>query len=230
MAPSHAPNLHITIRAPTPQTLPALKRLNALLLPINYPESFYSEILSSPTTARLTRLAFWFHSPLPTPRINGDAKVLDGELDGEVERERGWSPREEEQGICVGGVRCRLEPPYEAGTSPGPSESPQLLPRGGSIYIMTLCTLSPYRHLGVGTQLITSILSAAVELGCSEVYAHVWEANTDALDWYRKRGFDVDSGEVVQGYYRKLRPAGARVVRRRVGIDDALVAAGRGFG
>lgn len=223
MAPSHAPNPHITIRAPTPQTLPALKRLNALLLPINYPESFYNEILASPTTTRLTRLAFWFHSVTP-PRTNRDARTLldNRESDGEEERS-------EEQGNCVGGVRCRLEPPPPPPSTLPPHTSQELPPsrQGGSIYIMTLCTLSPYRHLGVGTQLITSVLSAAVELGCSEVYAHVWEANTDALDWYRKRGFDVDSGEVVQGYYRKLRPAGARVVRRRVGIVDALVTAGR---
>lgn len=226
MAPSHAPNAHVTIRAPTPQTLPSLKRLNALLLPINYPESFYSEILSSPTTTRLTRLAFWLHSP---PQTNGNAKVLDGRGEGEDggshQVEEG--SRGEEQGICVGGVRCRLELPPSIDPPPDPSEPPQP-PRGGSIYIMTLCTLSPYRHLGVGTQLITSILSAAVELGCTEVYAHVWEANTDALDWYRRRGFDVDGGEVVQGYYRKLKPAGAKVVRRRVGVGDALVAAEAG--
>ena len=53
------------------------------------------------------------------------------------------------------------------------------------------------------------------------VYAHVWEANTDALEWYVKRGFEVEKG-VVEGYYRKLRPAGARVVRRRLGVADYL--------
>lgn len=225
MAPSYAPNAHITIRAPTPQTIPALKRLNALLLPINYPESFYSEILPSPTTTRLTRLAFWLHSPPSPVKPNGNTRVSDEQGECENGESQHDSPSEEEQGICVGGVRCRLEIPPLADPPLDPSELSQP-PCGGSIYIMTLCTLSPYRHLGVGTQLITSILSAAVELGCSEVYAHVWEANTDALDWYRKRGFDVDSGEVVQGYYRKLRPAGARVVRRRVGVGDALAAAG----
>lgn len=226
MAPSHAANPHITIRAPSPQTLPALKRLNALLLPINYPESFYSEILASPTTTRLTRLAFWFHSSSSSSSSSSSRPNRDD--DGEESDGGEWSVRDGDQGNCVGGVRCRLEPPPPPPPLPHESpDSPPPLQRGGSIYIMTLCTLSPYRHLGVGTQLITSILSAAVELGCSEVYAHVWEANTDALDWYRRRGFDVDSGEVVQGYYRKLRPAGARVVRRRVGIVDALVTAGR---
>lgn len=36
-----------------------------------------------------------------------------------------------------------------------------------------------------------------------------------------KRGFEVEKG-VVEGYYRKLRPAGARVVRRRVGVVDYM--------
>ena len=37
--------------------------------------------------------------------------------------------------------------------------------------------------------------------------------------WYRQRGFEVEEG-IVEGYYRKLRPSGARVVRRRVGVKD----------
>ena len=49
----------------------------------------------------------------------------------------------------------------------------------------------------------------------------MWEANTDALEWYEKRGFEVEKG-VVEGYYRKLRPTGARVVRRRLGVGNYL--------
>ena len=36
-----------------------------------------------------------------------------------------------------------------------------------------------------------------------------------------KRGFEIEKG-VVEGYYRKLRPTGARVVRRRLGVGDYL--------
>ena len=50
-----------------------------------------------------------------------------------------------------------------------------------------------------------------------EITAHVWEQNTDALEWYAKRDFLVDDQVgVVQGYYRRLKPGGARLVRRRV--------------
>lgn len=53
----------------------------------------------------------------------------------------------------------------------------------------------------------------------AEVYAHVWEANEEGVEWYVKRGFVVVGG-VVESYYRRLRPQGARVVRRRVGVGD----------
>lgn len=54
----------------------------------------------------------------------------------------------------------------------------------------------------------------------TEIYAHVWEENEEALEWYRKRGFSI--GDVMGGYYRRLRPSGARTVRRAVGIADGL--------
>ena len=58
------------------------------------------------------------------------------------------------------------------------------------------------------------------------MYAHVWEANVDAVEWYRKKGFQV--GELVEGYYRKLRPGGARVVWKEVGVLEKLAAEGKG--
>lgn len=53
------------------------------------------------------------------------------------------------------------------------------------------------------------------EHGAVSVYAHVWVENDEALEWYRRRGFTVDEN-VEEGYYRKLKPGGARVVRREV--------------
>jgi len=42
-----------------------------------------------------------------------------------------------------------------------------------------------------------------------------------------RRGFVVE-GPLVQGYYRRLKPAGAWLVRRRIGVQDAVrVAKGR---
>lgn len=44
------------------------------------------------------------------------------------------------------------------------------------------------------------------------MWAHVWEASEEALKWYMKRGFVVEE-EIIRGYYRRLKPGGARVVR-----------------
>lgn len=83
--------------------------------------------------------------------------------------------------------------------------------------------------MGIGTALLEAVVRVAVRrYGVVAVYAHVWEANAEALEWYRKRGFEV--GELEVGYYRRLKPAGARVVRRRVGVGEYLAAGVGGEG
>lgn len=52
------------------------------------------------------------------------------------------------------------------------------------------------------------------------LYAHVWVENQEALEWYAKRGFE--KGELVEGYYRRLRPSDAWVFRRRFGVQDHI--------
>ena len=49
----------------------------------------------------------------------------------------------------------------------------------------------------------------------------MWETNEDALEWYSKRGFVIEKA-TVEGYYRKLSPSGAKVVRRKIGVRDWL--------
>jgi N-alpha-acetyltransferase 50 len=44
------------------------------------------------------------------------------------------------------------------------------------------------------------------------VTAHVHETNEGGLKWYSARGFDIQDG-IVEGYYRRLKPGGARIVR-----------------
>lgn len=89
------------------------------------------------------------------------------------------------------------------------------------LYISTLCVLSPYRSYGIATHLLQTILVRAVkEYGVKEVGAHVWEANEEGLLWYAKRGFREESKE--EGYYRRLNPQGAVVLKRAVGVGDLL--------
>ena len=61
---------------------------------------------------------------------------------------------------------------------------------------------------------------AIEDYGIHCVTAHVWEMNEEALEWYKKRGFEVIGKET--GYYRKLKPDGAMMVRKWVGVRDLL--------
>jgi len=51
--------------------------------------------------------------------------------------------------------------------------------------------------------------------------AHVWEANEEAMEWYRRRGFKVVGRE--ECYYKRLAPKSAAwVVSRDVRPGDLL--------
>lgn len=102
----------------------------------------------------------------------------------------------------VGAIRCRILP-------------------SANLYISTISLLAPYRSHGIATHLLQSIAVKAVELyGVRCVTAHVWEANEDGLDWYKKRGFDIIGKE--DAYYHKLKPQGAILVRKWIGVADLL--------
>jgi ribosomal protein S18 acetylase RimI-like enzyme len=73
--------------------------------------------------------------------------------------------------------------------------------------------------------LLQAVVKQAVELhGVRSVTAHVWEANEEGLEWYKKRSFEVLEKEEV--YYRKLKPQGAFLVRKWIGVGDLLGSAG----
>lgn len=191
---------NITLEPCTAALLPSFKRLNTILLPIPYPAKFYSEILSDPTTHSLTLLALWRDTPQSTlPSYSASS----------------------EPGRLIGGIRCRIlhAPPTSliSLTSPTTNTSPDK----PLLYISTLTLLSPYRHHGTATHLLQTVLATAIrDHNVGAIGAHVWEQNDEARDWYRKRGF-VEIG-AEEGYYTRLRPSGAVVVRREVGVGDLL--------
>ncbi len=61
------------------------------------------------------------------------------------------------------------------------------------MYIQTIAVLSPFRQLGLATHLLDSIISTIIRhhAGVTSMYAHVWEANNEALELYQRRGFVV---------------------------------------
>jgi len=152
--------------------LPAIKRLTATTLPVRYPDSFFSTVITDPAASELARVLLY---------------------DGEP----------------VGWIRCQTE-----GLGP---DSVRTLSSGeplNQIYIQALCVLAPYRHQGFATALLQSILEGKVAADGSVIciYAHVWESNQDALQWYAHRGFKRTM--FVNEYYRKLQPPGAWVLKK----------------
>lgn len=182
--PTLPPN--VELRGPTKEDMPSFKKLNSLLLPIPYPESFYKEILADPVDKSITLMALWHDSPSDI----GNAK-----------------------GRLVGAIRCRL-----FAHPPGDSKSKARID-GPMLYLSTLVLLSPYRGYGIAAHMLDNLIRSAVEdYEITSVGAHVWEANEEGLEWYRKRGFREVSREI--GYYRRLKPQDAAVMLRDVGVMD----------
>ena len=188
---------NITIEPTTASTLPSFRRILTLLLPIRYPDNFYSESITSPGPSSLSHVATWLQ-PVRAFRQDHASSSSSPLVD----------PLSPAPISVVGGIQCRLEP--------SPNDPPSQ-----HLYIQTLAILSPYRGLGIATSLLNTIITTALthHERVTEIYAHVWEANEEALGWYLRRGFSMESG-VVKGYYRRLKPGGARVVRRRLGVGD----------
>lgn len=105
----------------------------------------------------------------------------------------------------VGWIRCIYEP--------FPSRENEVYQQ---LYIQVIGILAPFRGLGLAKALLDTAVSQARRTSSEvrNVYAHVWEQNEDALLWYQRQGF----GQVMllPQYYRKLKPAGAWIVRREV--------------
>ncbi|KAJ4369210.1 hypothetical protein N0V83_006295 [Neocucurbitaria cava] len=163
----------------TEELMDAFRRLNALTLPIPYPESFYKETMTEPHHS-ITLVALWHASPTSDDSSNS-------------------SP---EKPHLIGAVRCRLLP-------------------SSQLYISTIGILAPYRSHGIAMHLLQAVVKKAVEqhsVRC--VTAHVWEANEEGLEWYKKRNFEILGKE--DAYYRKLRPQGAFLVRKWIGVGDLL--------
>lgn len=198
------PHPHIAVETIRTAHIPSLTRITGLLLPIRYPNSFYTNTITDPIVASLSRVAIYHDHPVaaaPNPNASsGSDKV-------------------------IGGIRCRLE-----------RLDPDREVQGRvatNLYIQTLHLLSPYRGHGVAASLLNSLICASSSdakgkyrvseivkhYNIRSVTAHVHEANEDGLRWYVARGFKVQEG-VVDGYYRKLQPSGAKIVRLDVQWDE----------
>ncbi|KAF2753364.1 hypothetical protein EJ05DRAFT_514849 [Pseudovirgaria hyperparasitica] len=224
----------------TSSSVPAFRRLNALLLPIPYPQSFYDEVLSDPVTANITLLAFWDPSVTSTPTSTTQQSLPQPPQPPVLLRD---TPPQ--GSTLIAGLRCRIYP-HPSETTPDPTSNtisistststtttePQPDPPSSTrptLYISTLVLLPSYRAYGIATHLLHCVLARAIRAhGVSAVTAHVWEANAEGRAWYSARGFEEVG--FVEGYYRRLRPSGAVLVRRRVRVGEWAGARGDGEG
>jgi ribosomal protein S18 acetylase RimI-like enzyme len=168
-----------------------LRRINSLLLPIHYPDSFYHKALTPDHPISFSRTILW------TSTSPSETKV-------------------------IGGIICRLDPALSPLSTP---QTPQFIEGTHDIYIQSLALLSPYRSKGLAAEVLQEIIEAAIgqnEIRIASLYAHVWTENEDALTWYGARGFKREE-PVLYGYYRRLNPDTAWVLRRRLMPTDHLL-------
>ncbi|PLB49186.1 hypothetical protein P170DRAFT_436811 [Aspergillus steynii IBT 23096] len=215
------PHPHVTIDPVNTAHIPSLSRITGLLLPIRYPNSFYTATITDPVIASVSRVAIYHDHPVAAAPATSPATAASTGSDK-----------------VIGGIRCRLEPvpPMSAKRLPGKASRDP-----ANLYIQTLHLLSPYRSYGIATSLLNSLLFSTPPPASSEektglksgyrvsslvrhynirtVTAHVHEANDEGLKWYVSRGFMVEEG-VVENYYRKLKPSGARIVKLTLEWDD----------
>lgn len=112
----------------------------------------------------------------------------------------------------IGGIVCRIDPCADS------SDRYEL-------YIQSLALLSPYRSQGLASALLENVLQAVrheqKNINITSIYAHVWTKNDEAIDWYSARNFKKE-GNVINDYYRRLKPDSAWLLRRRITTSDLL--------
>ncbi|KDD74672.1 hypothetical protein H632_c1143p1 [Helicosporidium sp. ATCC 50920] len=104
------------------------------------------------------------------------------------------------QGRVIGAIACRLEQTAEC----------------IQLYIITLGVLAPYRRCGIAAILLSTVLDyVRHELPeVSRAQLHVHTINTEAITLYRGAGFEA--AEELPGYYRRLDPPDALLLRLKL--------------
>ncbi len=215
-APATLPTLpslppEASVVAVTEAHIPSLRRINSLLLPVEYNAVFYKNILEPLSSGLFSRAVLWADPARPSAR----PKVIGGMV-----CRFETNPFVDEQGRPRAVDEIRKQP-YPSWNSPY-----------HAIYIQSLGILSPYRSLGLAGTTLQQVEASAQALrdegprydakptqpmiNVHIIYAHVWTGNEDGLKWYEGRGF-VKDPEPVEGYYGKLKPDSAWIVKKQVG-------------
>ncbi|KAL5126130.1 N-alpha-acetyltransferase 50 [Glycine soja] len=174
------------------KNLMQLKKLNLALFPVRYNDKYYVDALASVLLLRAS------HDATVKPCLSDGLVMGNGlfayarDLMIHVTFLAYYSD------ICVGAIACRLEKKEGGGQV--------------RVYIMTLGVLAPYRGLGIGTKLLNHVLDLCSKQNISEVYLHVQTNNEDAINFYKKFGFEIT--ETIQNYYTNITPPDCYVLTR----------------
>nr|KJB80689.1 hypothetical protein B456_013G110600 [Gossypium raimondii] len=79
---------------------------------------------------------------------------------------------------------------------------------------MTLGVLAPYRGLGIGTRLLNHVLDLCLKQNIQEIYLHVQTNNDDAINFYKKLGFEIT--ETIKNYYTNIDPPDCFVLTKLI--------------
>ncbi|KAK9440361.1 Acyl-CoA N-acyltransferase [Metarhizium brunneum] len=137
-------------------------------------------------------------------------KAIDPSSSGPFSRVITWTHEGEEPKI-IGGIVSHVEPDIDTSAAQVPQ----------NLYIRSLCLLSPYRSLGLMNAALEHVIATAISapnMDVRTVTAHVWTENEEGLHWYDARGF-TRLEPPVKGYYLKLRPDSAWLMKRDVGAS-----------
>ncbi len=172
----------------TPHNIKLLKVVNAVVFPVVYHDKFYKDVLEA---GDLAKLAFY-------------------------------------NDIVVGAVCCRVDVTQETGERKlyimtlgrfTTGRSSQVLQ--GDIFIrhtylsLYAGCLAPYRRLGIGTQMLNHVMDIVEKDGNFDaVFLHVQINNDSAINFYKRFGFDIV--ETKEQYYKKIEPADAHVLEKRL--------------
>lgn len=112
--------------------------------------------------------------------------------------------------IVVGAVCCRVDMSEDGNVSKR------------RLYIMTLGCLAPYRRLGIGSRMVDHVMEIVEQDGnFDSVFLHVQVNNEGAIRFYQNFGFDIV--ETKEQYYKRIEPADAHVLEKKLKKNKADV-------
>ncbi|KAH9889173.1 hypothetical protein F4778DRAFT_754296 [Xylariomycetidae sp. FL2044] len=181
--PSPSPSPNENYRSPTlhpqattspvlPEHVTALRRITSLLLPVNYPDSFYAGLSNPLSSGAFSRVLLW-EEPNSAPKVIGGL-------------------------VCRPEPSPFRTPPTAAQSSPlTPDSQPNALYIQSLVLLSPYRGLGLAAEL-LDEVVKTAVHS---QFRCETVYAHVWTENEEGLRWYLARGF-VKTDEVKSYYHK----------------------------